>query len=479
MIIGRKKEKKLLQKVCDSEQAEFVVVYGRRRVGKTFLVREFFSKQECIYFQATGIQKGNITLQIKNFIAALSLVFFDSAPLAVPKTWNDSFELLHKQILKSDKKIVIFIDELPWMASRKSGLLEAIDYYWNHYWSSRNNVLLIICGSSASWIIKKIIQNKGGLHNRATCQMRLLPFSLVETKEFLESRAINLSNQHILKLYMALGGVPHYLNYVEKGRTADENIQKIFFEENSPLREEFKKLFDSLFNDAETYIELIKIIGAKRSGVTRSDIKKQLSENVGGRLSERLNDLCAAGFILEFVPFARTRGEYYKLSDEFCLFYLYWLENTIKKNLTADYWMKLSQTPRYHSWAGYSFEEVCYKHAQTIITALDIKTAIVIDSWRFIPRKGKESGAQIDLLIDRSDDAITVCEIKFTESPFIFDKAVAENLQNKITVFKEKTKTNKQIFIILISANGLRENSHSKELIANLLTLDDLFVESI
>ena len=476
MIVGREKEQIMLQKMLGSDQAEFAVVYGRRRIGKTFLIREFFSKrQDCVYFQATGIQKGKMSVQLKKFTEALSSIFFNSAPLATPDGWDNAFDLLHKQIINSNKKVVVFIDELPWMASKKSGLLETIDYYWNHHWSSLNNVVLIICGSSASWMIKKIIQNKGGLHNRTTCQIQLLPFTLIETKAFFESRGIQLQNQHILKIYMALGGVPHYLNYVEKGRSADENIQSILFDQGAPLKDEYTKLFESLFNDAQIYMQLIKIIGEQRSGIIRSDIKKRLPNDMGGRLSERLNDLRTAGFIEEFIPFARSRGEYYKLSDEFCLFYLYWLQGTEKKKLSQDYWVKLSQTPQYHAWAGYSFEGICYKHSQKIVETLQIKTATIIDSWRFIARKRKEMGAQIDLLIDRSDDAITLCEIKFTKTPFALDKAEAENLQKKINIFREHTRITKQIFIVFISASGLRETAYSKEMISGVVTLDDFF----
>lgn len=479
MIIGRKKELKLLEKAYASPQSEFVVVYGRRRVGKTFLVREFFKTKEGVYFQATGIQNAKIQTQLKKFTASLSSAFFDDAPLATPESWDAAFELLHKQIEKTDQRVTVFIDELPWMASKKSGLLETIDYYWNHYWSHRKNFVLVICGSSASWMIKKIIQNKGGLHNRTTCQLRLLPFSLAETKLFLESKNILLNEENILKLYMALGGVPHYLNYIEKGLTADENIQNLLFGQNAPLRGEYKKLFDSLFHDAQVYMDLVKRIGQVRAGISRSDLKKALPHNsTGGRLTERLNDLCAAGFIQEFIPFGKTRGEYYKLLDEFCLFYLYWLQPLGQKKLTADYWIKLSQTPSYHAWAGFSFEGVCYQHAEAIIAALHIKTATVIDSWRFKPKNQDEQGAQIDLLIDRSDDAITLCEIKFTTSSFILNKLEADALRKKIAIFKHKTKLIKQVFCVLISVHGLKKNVYSDEIFSGLVTLKDLFIST-
>lgn len=222
MLIGRKKEQALLEKVFFSKESEFITLYGRIRVGKTFLIREYFSNRRCLYFQATGLQNGKLHQQLENFTKSLSACFFENIPLETPNSWTKAFELLHKQILSKNKnqKIVIFLDELPWMATRKSSLMQVIDYYWNHHWSSLKNIILVLCGSSASWLIQKILFNKGGLHNRTTVEIKLLPFTLSETKEFLISRDIDINNQHILDIYLSLGGIPYYLKYITKGLSA-------------------------------------------------------------------------------------------------------------------------------------------------------------------------------------------------------------------------------------------------------------------
>lgn len=477
MIIGRTKEKKLLENAYKAKEAEFIVVYGRRRVGKTYLIREFFSAKKCLFMHVTGVDKGSMQTQLTKFTAAISSTFFNNISLTVPTSWDTAFQLLHQQIIaQHNKKVVLFLDELPWLATTRAGLLQTIDHYWNHYWSQLKNVVFVVCGSSASWIIKNIIYAKGGLHNRASLEIRLLPFTIAETKEFLTYRKINLNNQHILALYMALGGVPYYLKYIESGLTAEQNIQNILFDNNAPLRDEFKKLFQSLFKNASAYIELIKLLAKAKAGMPRNDLQAvaKLSTN-GGRLTARLNDLCRAGFIEEYIPWQKKTGEYYKVIDEFCLFYLNWIEAKKNSRFTQAHWLEQSKSQSYAAWAGYAFESICFKHIEQIMTALNIKAGGTISSWRFAPKQRTENGAQIDLLIDRNDDAITICEIKYTAKPFAIDKSYANTLSNKVKIFQQKTKTKKQIFIAIISANGLKPTIYSQELVSNTVVLADLF----
>ena len=479
MIIGREKEKTILENVYKSKKAELVAVFGRRRVGKTFLVREFFSSKKCVFLQATGVQGDSMKKQLKKFVESVSEAFFDSVPIESPDSWGDTFNLLQTQIqkIKTKKKVVIFLDELPWMATRKSGLLQEIDYFWNHHWSKSGNVTLVVCGSSASWLMKNIIYNRGGLHNRVTCQIRLLPFTLSETKDYFKSQHIRLNSKHILSLYMTFGGVPYYLNYIERGLTAEENIQKIVFDGNAPLMGEFDRLFYSLFENADAYIELIKIVAKKKEGVIRSEIDSVAKLSTGGgTLSKRLKDLCVAGFLEEYIPWGRSKGEYYKVIDEFCLFYLTWIYSQRNKKFTKNYWINQSQKPAYHAWSGYAFESVCMKHIDNIISALGIKAAAsTVSSWRYIPRKHLETGAQIDLVIERTDNAITLGEIKHTERVFVIDKRYADIIKRKTEIFKSVTKTTKQIFVVMICSSGLKKNVHAEELISGCVTLDDLF----
>lgn len=477
MIIGREKEKKQLNKILGSKESELLVIYGRRRVGKTYLIREYFSNKKCLLMHVTGVDKSPMKTQLKKFSDAFSQTFLNSIPIEIPQSWDNAFKLLDQQIkLNPTSKIVVFLDELPWLATRKSDLLKTIDSYWNQYWSHLKNIVVVLCGSSASWMIKNIIYNKGGLHNRVTCEIFLSPFSLSETKEFLRYRGINLNNRHILEIYMAIGGVPYYLKYVEKNLTAEENIQEIFFRKNAPLFDEFNKLFQSLFNNAPAYIEIIRLTAQVRNGLTRSELQSsaKLSTN-GGRLSERLSNLCRSGFLEEYTPWGRKTGEYYKVIDEFCLFYLTWVGEGKNRKFTNNYWLEKSRSQTFISWSGYTFESICFKHIEQITKALNIKTGIEVGSWRFIPRKHTETGAQIDLLIDRTDSSVTLCEIKYSNTPYVIDKSYAENLMRKIKIFTDKLKINKQIFLSIIAANGIKKNRYSEEMVNGIVTLDDLF----
>jgi uncharacterized protein len=478
MLIGRIEEKKILTKAYQSPEAQFIVLYGRRRVGKTYLVRSFFQNVNCTFFDATGQQRASLKTQLTNFTRALSDTFTQAVMLKELSTWREAFEALTQLIntTKPAKKVVIFLDELPWMATRKSGLLEILDYYWNHYWSKNKNVILVVCGSSASWLIKNIIYNKGGLHNRCTSEIRLDPFSLAETYDYLSFKKVTLTKKHTLQLYMALGGIPYYLNNVEPGLSATENIQRILFNKKAPLREEFHKLFSSLFKNAEAYIELLRLIAKKKEGISRVALEAAAKLTPGGgRLTTRLKHLMQTNFIESYIPWGKQRGEYYQVIDEFCLFYLYWLEPKQNMSITSDHWLKQTKKPIYHVWAGYAFEAVCLKHIEQIIKALNITTAETISSWRLASSSKCTMGAQIDLVIDRSDDTITLCEIKYTDKPFVINKAYAASLKNKIDVFKNATKTQKQIFLSLVSANGIKENQYFNKLISSTAELDALF----
>lgn len=476
MIIGRKNEIKQLDKAYHSNKAQFLAIYGRRRVGKTFLVREYFENQDCHFLHVTGLKKGNMRAQLKKFTEALSATFYKNTKLVPPKNWEEAFGMVLKQINDTQKKVVIFLDELPWLATKKSGLLTELDYSWNRDWSVLPQVILIVCGSSASWLIKKIINNQGGLHNRITAQINLKPFSLAETNEYLSYNGIKLNQKHVMEIYMALGGIPYYLEYLDVGESAKQNIQRIFFGNSAPLKDEYNRLFDSLFENAEAYKELIALISQKNIGIGMAELaKKATLSTSGGRMSERLEDLCAAGFIEKYIPWGAQKVEYYKLIDEFCLFYLRWVVPQNGEQLRKDYWISQSQLPAYHSWSGYAFEAVCMKHIHQIADALHIP-ARAMSSWRYIPAKNaSDRGAQVDLVIDRWDDALNLCEIKYTEQPFTIDKKYAEKLRRVIEVFRKQTNLDKVIFLSMISANGLKETIYSEDMVNGVVSLKDLF----
>lgn len=485
ILIGRNKEKATLDDLFQSDRAEFLAIYGRRRIGKTFLIKQIFAERDCVFFNVTGIQNGSKETQINRFTKEIGKVFYQGAQIKEHSHWIGTFDALSDAIEKNtakDKKIILFFDEFPWMATHKSGLLQALEHRWNHTWSNDKRIKLIICGSSASWIINKIINNKGGLHNRITRQIHLMPFSLNETAEFLANLKINLNHKQITELYMTTGGVPYYLLPVERNQSATQLIDKLAFQQNSLLFNEFDNLFSSLFENAGKYIELLRIIAKSHTGIGQEEIFKQSDETSrGGRTIDRLKELEDTGFIISFTPHMhKKRGKYYRLIDEYTLFYLDWIEplkNTLqRKSLESGYWQEKHNTSTWYNWAGYAFESICYKHINQIRKKLNINPSAIANGWRYTPvAKTKEKGAQIDLLFDRDDDTITICEIKYTTEPFAITKDYAENLENKIAVFKQQTRSKKQIFLAMISANGIKETKYSDELVQGVVTLNDLF----
>lgn len=484
MITARREEWTVLERLYRSSESEFLAIYGRRRVGKTILISTFCEAQEGVFFNVSGTRKAPLTVQLSNFIERIGEVFYNGVKLQDVKTWRAAFKVLTDAMktVPQDKKIMIFFDEFPWMATKNSQLLQNVDYYWNQYWSRDPRIKLIICGSSASWIINKIIRNKGGLHNRVTREIHLEPFNLADTKEYLQSRGVKLNNKQITEIYMAMGGIPYYLRKIEKGMSASQIIESLAFNKKSFLLEEFNKLFEALFDDADIYIEIVRMIAQNRYGISQSDLVKKISGlTQGGEAKRKLTALEETGFIIRFKPYGnKRRGNFYRVTDEYTLFYFHWIE-PIKdslhiKALKPGYWEAIHNTPAWYSWSGLAFETVCYNHLTQISDALKLPATSIADCWRHTSVKGEnDEGAQVDLLFDRQDDVITLCDIKYTKEPFIVDKSYAASIQRKISVFQKQTSTDKQIFMALISANGIKQTMYSEELISSVVTLDDLF----
>lgn len=480
-IIGRKKELALLNEIFHSKEAEFLAIYGRRRVGKTFLIREFFSNKG-IYLEVTGQKEGSLQEQLKNFSLHLIKIFSkEDVSFNTPKTWKEAFErltqLLEKQSKK--KKYIIFLDELPWLASPKSNLLNALDYYWNRHWSGFHNLILIACGSAASWILDNLINAKGGLYNRLTQIIHLAPFSIHCTNEYLLSRRINLNIKQLCEIYMAIGGIPYYLKQIIKGKSSIQNINRICFQKDGVLFSEFDRLFDSLFSYPEYLIEITKSIAAKRDGISREQLIHEMDISSGGRLNKHLAQLEAAGFIQSFVPYGnKKKQQYYRIIDEYVLFYLHWIHPIKNRGIfpTASYWKTKLKTPAGTAWAGLAFEALCLKHIDLIHSALDLEGIhCEIGTWRYVPKKGKiEDGAQVDLLFDREDGMITLCEIKFSHKIFTVDKEYARKLMKKIDVFEKHFTTRKQIGLALITLFGSRSSIWASDLIDYEISFADI-----
>jgi AAA+ ATPase superfamily predicted ATPase len=478
-IVARRREVAILDKLCKSKEAEFVAVYGRRRVGKTHLIREYFS-DKSIYFELTGIKDAKLAVQLKNFAEKLGKVFYNELPIDRPRSWLEAFSLLTKAIrnIPKSKKVVLFLDELPWLASRRSGITQALDYFWNTEWSLCTNLVVVVCGSAASWMLDNVINAKGGLHNRLTKVILLEPFDLKQTKEFLKYRKIALTQQQVLDLYMVMGGIPHYLKQVERGRSILQNIDRLCFSREGILYSEFERLFRSLFEKADTHLQIVREIAKRRYGISRANLLKALQIKSGGTLSKRIEELEAAGFVKSIVPYRnKKRDLYYRLVDEYAQFYLQWIEPIARRGEEASgYWEKMAKSPAKSSWAGLAFEAVCVKHIEQIRHSIGLRNiAHTIGWWSYQPRDRHEQGAQVDLLFDREDGVISLCEIKYSDKPFAIDKPYAKILAGKLQTFDQQIQTKKALSFIMISTHGVKENIWYEDLVDGQVTLDHLF----
>lgn len=479
----RTNETAMLDNFFSSKKSEFLAIYGRRRVGKTFLIGNYFKKKKCKFLSVTGIEKGSFLRQRTECCKKISETFYNGVPLEVPKDWFRTFELINNALssLPKTEKIVLFFDEFPWMATPRSNLLQAIEYSWNNVWCHDKRIKLIICGSMASWIIKNIINNTGGLYKRVTYRLKLDPLTLGETQSFLKAKSISLNPQQILALYMATGGIPLYLEQAQKGLSANQIIDQLCFNKNGILVNEIKELFKALFRDSETYLKIIREIAKHRYGIEKNELAKRLRIPISGRFTERLTELEDTGFIQSFLPYQhRQKGAYFRVTDEYTLFYFRWIEPNLRSiqsfGKASGFWMEKAKESSYTAWAGYAFESICYKHIYPIMKTLSLKPSALPYAWKYIPKKGEdELGAQIDLFFDRDDHCITLCEIKLTDKPFLIDKAYAKILNQKIEIFRKTTGTQKQIFLVMISASGVKKNFYSEDLVHGTVSLKDLF----
>ena len=472
MLIGRKKEQKTLLSLLESQESEFVAVYGRRRVGKTFLVRETFDYKFA--FQHTGLQNANKQEQLKEFHKSLKNSGMKKIPTL--NDWSDAFSALGDLLnsLPEGKKIV-FIDELPWLDTPKSNMVSALDHFWNGWATSRKDIILIVCGSATSWIISKIVKNYGGLHNRLTRQIYLEPFTLRECEQFAADKSLGMSRRNILETYMVLGGIPYYWKFLQKEDSWAQNINRMFFRKNGELRNEYNALYSSLFKNPEPYMEIVAALGHKKVGMTRQEIIDATGKNQGGKLTKILEELEECDFIRSYSSIGKQKKEtVYQLIDNYTLFYYKFIAD--QKINDTDYWNKIISKTVYNVWSGLAFERVCFWHIEQIKQALGISGVISnVFSWIYKPENASESGVQIDMLIDRDDNVINLCEIKFSNSEYEITEKYEKELRRKADVFKAKSKTQKGVTTVMITSNGLKRNQWANS-IQRQISADDLFV---
>lgn len=471
-LIGRKRELEKLKRLVQSPKPEFLAVYGRRRVGKTFLIRTCFDNQFDFY--ATGLARGSTRQQLANFTFFIHKHFGDQS--IVPGNWLEAFNLLIGLLEKSrtGKKRVIFIDEMPWFDTRKSDFMIGLEFFWNSWASAQNDILLIVCGSAASWMINNLIRNTGGLYNRVTERMKLEPFTLKETEAYFADRNIVLDRYQIILLYMVMGGIPYYLEQVRPGRSAMQNIEELCFRDDGKLRTEFSYIFASLFKNADRHEAVLKTIFENGGALTREELIRLSGLNSGGHVTKVLNELEESGFLICHQRFGLKKAQaVYAISDFYTLFYFRFIKHA--GQYEPNMWLSKVDSPDFRAWSGLAFERVCFAHVPQIKKGLGISG---VNTSTYIWQSkgdGQSRGSQIDLIIDRRDQVINLFEIKFSINPYTVTKEYDAVLRHKIQSFREATGTKKSVFLTMLTTHGLTDNAYRHSAIQNELTMDVLF----
>jgi uncharacterized protein len=469
-IIGRKEEQVSFERYTNSKKSEFIAVYGRRRVGKTYLIREFYDS--TFDFQITGISNATTSQQIFNFENTLSKhsnILNDKKS----ENWLEAFQKLigHIETIKEDRKKIIFFDELPWFDTKASDFMIGLEHFWNSWASNRKDILLIVCGSAASWMLNELINNTGGLHNRITQKMKIEPFNLNETEQMLKANNCVIDRYQIVQLYMTMGGIPYYLDLVQPQYSATQNIQKLFFDKSSILKNEFNNLYRSLFTNYDVYEKIVETLSTKNEGLNKTEIIQLSGVKSGGTLTKVLFNLIESGFVSTYTSLDnKNKNTIYRLSDYYTLFYFKYIKNGMYKGENS--WINLLDNPNHRAWQGFTFEQICMDHIRQIKTKLGISGIQSQNvSWKGATSTKK---AQIDLLIDRRDQVINICECKFSINTFDINKDYAEKLASKINTFKTSTNTKKSVFLTMITTYGVENNKYA-HLVQNEVVMGDLF----
>ena len=470
-LVGREAEETAFSNCLQLSESKLIAVYGRRRVGKTFLIRKTFSSK--LVFEVSGLYKGSTQAQIKHFTKTLISYGYAPAAFANPNDWIDAIGLQQGYLdtLKGKSKKVIFIDEMPWFDTARSQFLTIFENFWNQYCTKRNDLVVVICGSAATWMIKKILKNKGGLHNRVYEKIKLKPFNLYETEKFLKAKGIVWDKFTIAQLYLCIGGIPFYLDGIRKGESFVQFINRAFFQPDGFLRIEYEELFSSLFDQSTNHRDVVAILAKQNKSIPREKITDNIKLNSGGTLTNILEELENAGFISKTNLNTNTKTKsHYRLEDFYTLFYLHFIGKKGKTNI--DNWDKIATSPSWASWSGLAFERLCFYHTNQIKKALNISAIeSEVSSWRVID---EERGAQIDMLIDRADRVVNVVEMKFSKDQFKITKDFAMNLRNKLARYAEQN-PRKVLFLTMLTSFGVFENQYSTELVQNKIELKQLF----
>ncbi|MBU0505584.1 MAG: ATP-binding protein [bacterium] len=453
-FFGRKEYVKTLQRLRKNRGSSVVVVYGRRRVGKTSLIQKAFENDKIFNFE--GLENQETNKQIINFVTQLKFQAKKEVSVEHIKTWHEALYALINVAKK--EPCVIVLDEFQWMANYRSELVSVLKMMWDQHLSKLNNVTLVLCGSIASFMVKKVIHSSA-FYGRIETEIHLQPFQLHETAKMLESKGFD----EILEAQILLGGIPLYLKLARNFPSIRMAVNELAFSSEGYFFNEFSKIFTSHFGKNSNYRMILDLLAKNPKGVLRKNISQQLKTTTGGTLTGVLYNLEQAGFIRTLKPFDKkmnSRHVKYVLSDPYIHFYLQFIKPHEKQIKTGikNIGLNIFQGSKYQSWCGYGFENLCWEHAGIISQLLGFSGIDFVVGPYFKPSNSGQKGCQIDLLFDRADKVITLCEMKYRLTPI--GKDVIAEVEKKAQLLENIT--NKTIQKVLVT-----KSEPTKELIAS------------
>lgn len=468
-FICRYPEREALARIAGQETPCILIVYGRRRIGKTELLEQTFRERNIIKFEGKEGQPPEVQKQhVLNELAKL----FDDPLLAKLQldSWLDIFELIYRYTKEGEW--TVYFEELQWLADYKDEFVSDLKIAWDNNFRHNPKMLLILCGSSPSFMINQVAHSKA-LYNRSQHEMLLEQFLLPEAAEFLKNR----SRKEVMDAYLTIGGVPLYLEKLNDESSVFLSLCQGSFTKKSFFSEEYQRIFISSMGENLNYQKIIEFL-SKRRYATRAEILKHLKLTSGGNITVLLDDLELCGFIDKYSPYNVREQSLlvrYCIHDPYLQFYNKFIR-PIKKEILSGKYEKNPQSAinreTYGKWLGYAFERFCRRYDYAIADILRF-SAVKYRSGSYFSRSSEREspGYQIDLLFDRDDQVITVCEIKYSINKI--SRSVIQDVEQKISLLDNPKK--KSIHRVLITTNDAEDSIEAEGYFDRIITLDDLF----
>jgi AAA+ ATPase superfamily predicted ATPase len=463
-FIGRKVEIAQLTALIDLPRPSIAVIYGRRRVGKSELIRHVTQGKNVLSFE--GLEGQPKHKQIKNFLFQLSAQ--SNIREKNISDWPDALILL--RTLTQDGQWIIILDEFQWMANYQNELVSVIKMIWEKYLSQNPDLTLILCGSIASFMKSKVLKSSA-LYGRTDYELNLHELNLSEISEFFPGKG----SDEVIDTAMLVGGIPKYLELISEYPSLYDALEPLAFSQDGFFKTEYDRLFASHFGKKPIFMKIIQTLATNPYGLTTGKLAKEMQVASGGTLCHQLDDLESAGFLHSIIPFDKPEGSKlrkYILMDAYVRFYHSIIRGSMKETTPPNtQFHAIMSSPRYAAWAGMAFEFLCMRHHKEISRILGFH-GIPYTAGPFFQRKTLDTpGVQIDLLFERSDKILVLCEMKYLLASVPGD--IIDQVNRKVSALQEKY-PGRTILKVLLTKTGSTETVAKKGYFFRIIRADEL-----